>query len=294
MPSWLYRQNVPEHELLRLRGLPGGNQCGARPSTGHLRRSCQRARGAGSQLSAPAAFEGVSARRSLDLHGLPPSDKDIIARYVVRAANPFGSMAILRCYFITRSAGPRACRKEPAACQDALVPRAILDKADSLVDDVWNDPRAGSQSNGIDFATYEEPSGRISMTTPDRAFEFHGHGCPFMPLGYRMGIRALRELEVAREQDHELSLIPELGIGHPQTCLMDDLPDSHGRDLRQVADGTDLLGKLAAVFYHPSKGAVRLSLRPEFLDEFDTVEFFAYRREGFNHPRSQWRSQPRP
>ena len=32
------------------------------------------------------------------------------------------------------------------------------------------------------------------LVPPDWAFEFHGHRCPFMPLGYRMGRLALERL----------------------------------------------------------------------------------------------------
>jgi len=93
-------------------------------------------------------------------------------------------------------------------------------------------------------------------------------------------MRALQELEVAREQDHGLFVIPELGIGHPQTCLVDGLQIATGATYGKSLMERTHWGKLAAVFYHPSKGVVRLFLRPEFLDEFDAVEFFAYRRRG--------------
>ena len=46
---------------------------------------------------------------------------------------------------------------------------------------------------------------------PDWAFTFHGHRCPFMPLGYRMGVLALDALGVAHEADHTLHVICELG-----------------------------------------------------------------------------------
>jgi len=61
------------------------------------------------------------------------------------------------------------------------------------------------------------------LLPPDWAFEFHGHLCPFMPLGYRMGRLAIARLGVAREQDHTLHVVCELGEGHPQTCLMDGI-----------------------------------------------------------------------
>ncbi len=118
------------------------------------------------------------------------------------------------------------------------------------------------------------------ITTPDWAFEFHGHRCPFMPLGYHMGITAMQKLDVAHEKDHGLFVIPELGIGHPQTCLMDGLQIATGATYGKSLMERTYWGKLAAVFYRPGKGAIRFSLRSEFLDAFDGVEFFAYRRRG--------------
>ena len=67
-----------------------------------------------------------------------------------------------------------------------------------------------------------------SFIPPDWAFPFHGHRCPFMPLGVRMGQLSLAALGVAREQDHTLHVIAELGDGHPQTCLMDGIQIATG------------------------------------------------------------------
>jgi formylmethanofuran dehydrogenase subunit E len=50
---------------------------------------------------------------------------------------------------------------------------------------------------------------------PEWAYEFHGHRCPFLPLGFRMGQAALAELGVGRESDHRLRVIAGLGEGHP-------------------------------------------------------------------------------
>ena len=51
------------------------------------------------------------------------------------------------------------------------------------------------------------------MTTPhippDWAFEFHGHECPFMPIGYRMGKLAMEYLGLQeREADHGFYRLP--------------------------------------------------------------------------------------
>jgi formylmethanofuran dehydrogenase subunit E len=101
-----------------------------------------------------------------------------------------------------------------------------------------------------------------------------------MPLGYRMGQLAMKELGVEREKDHGFFIIPELGVGHPQTCLMDGIQIAAGATYGKSLMEKTFWGKLAAVFYHPEKGAVRFSLKADFLDEFGEVEFFAYRKKG--------------
>ncbi len=63
---------------------------------------------------------------------------------------------------------------------------------------------------------------------PSWAFDFHGHLCPFMPIGYRMGQLAMRRLGVEREKDHGLFAFPEVGVGHPQTCMVDGIQAATG------------------------------------------------------------------
>jgi formylmethanofuran dehydrogenase subunit E len=115
---------------------------------------------------------------------------------------------------------------------------------------------------------------------PEWAFEFHGHRCPFMPIGYRMGKLALEYLEVEREKDHGFFVFPEVGIGHPQTCMLDGIQAATGATYGKLLMEKTFYGKLAATFYHPQKGAVRFSLRAEFIDEMGKFEFFAYRKKG--------------
>jgi formylmethanofuran dehydrogenase subunit E len=115
---------------------------------------------------------------------------------------------------------------------------------------------------------------------PEWAFTFHGHRCPFMPLGYRMGMLALDALGVAREMDHALHVICELGEGHPQTCLMDGIQAATGATFGKTLMEKTFWGKLAATFWYPGKTAVRFALRAGFLDEFGKQEFFVYRKRG--------------
>lgn len=117
-------------------------------------------------------------------------------------------------------------------------------------------------------------------TVPGWAFKFHGHRCPFMPIGYHMGKRAMDYLGVEREKDHGFFIFPEIGEGHPQTCMVDGMQAATGATYGKVLIAKTFYGKLAATFYHPQKGAVRYSLQPDFIDEMGKFEFFAYRKKG--------------
>lgn len=124
----------------------------------------------------------------------------------------------------------------------------------------------------------------ITVTTqfvpPQWAFDFHGHRCPFMPIGYRMGMLAMEKLGVQREQDHGFFVFPELGEGHPQTCMIDGIQVATGATYGKVLIEKTFFGKLAATFYHPDREAVRFALKPTFVDALGKHEFFAYRKRG--------------
>jgi formylmethanofuran dehydrogenase subunit E len=101
-----------------------------------------------------------------------------------------------------------------------------------------------------------------------------------MPIGYRMGRLALAKLNVDREKDHGFFVFPELGEGHPQTCMMDGIQVATGATYGKLLMAKTFYGKLAAVFYHPDRDALRYSLRPDFIDEMGKHEFFVYRKRG--------------
>ncbi len=50
---------------------------------------------------------------------------------------------------------------------------------------------------------------------------FHGHKCPAMPMGLRVGAAALNKLGVERSQDGQLLALVEIGEGHCATCFAD-------------------------------------------------------------------------
>ncbi|HOK25130.1 MAG TPA: FmdE family protein [Bacteroidales bacterium] len=116
---------------------------------------------------------------------------------------------------------------------------------------------------------------------PDWAFEFHGHKCPFMPIGYRMGTLALNKLGVERCKDHEMHVFSEMGVGHPQGCMQDGIMSATGATFGKGMLDRLYYGKVAAIFWYPGiKGAVRIYVKNEFQDKMAPHEFFAYRKKG--------------
>lgn len=99
---------------------------------------------------------------------------------------------------------------------------------------------------------------------PAWAFEFHGHNCPFMPIGYRMGTLALQKMGVERCKDNEMHVFSEMGIGHPQTCMQDGIMASIGATFGKSMIDRLYYGKIAATFWYPGKVAVRIVLKNEF------------------------------
>jgi formylmethanofuran dehydrogenase subunit E len=115
---------------------------------------------------------------------------------------------------------------------------------------------------------------------PEWTWEFHGHRCPFMPIGYRMGELMLRTLGVAKAHDHEYFIASELGVGHPQTCMMDGLQAATGCTYGKLMMERLNFGKLAATLWTPDNGSVRVAIKPEFSDKLGKYEFFALRKKG--------------
>ncbi len=115
---------------------------------------------------------------------------------------------------------------------------------------------------------------------PDWAYEFHGHKCPFMPIGFRMGTVALQKLGVGRSKNHEMHVFSEMGIGHPQGCMQDGIMSATGATFGKGMIEKIYYGKVAAIFWYPGKkDAVRVALRSEFSDKLSTHEFFKYRKQ---------------
>lgn len=116
---------------------------------------------------------------------------------------------------------------------------------------------------------------------PSWTFEFHGHRCPFMPIGYRMGTVALEKLGVEKSLDHQMHVFSEMGIGHPQSCMQDGIMSVTGATFGKNMIERLNYGKIAAIFWYPGKNdAVRIALKNEFQDKLAPHEFFKYRKQG--------------
>lgn len=121
----------------------------------------------------------------------------------------------------------------------------------------------------------------IKFQIPEWAYEFNGHECPFMPIGYRMGTLALQKLGVERCKDHELHVFSEMGVGHPQGCMQDGIMAVTGATFGKGMIDRLFYGKVAANFWYPGKkGAYRIFFRNEFQDKLAPHEFFSYRKKG--------------
>ena len=122
--------------------------------------------------------------------------------------------------------------------------------------------------------------GFAMVDLPEWVWEFHGHHCLVMPMGYRMGLIGLRELGMEKVKDHGAFALPEIGVGHPQTCVADGIQAATGCTYGKMMMESTNFGKIAYTLYEPSKGAVRVAARAEFLGELRKFAFFDFRMKG--------------
>jgi formylmethanofuran dehydrogenase subunit E len=104
----------------------------------------------------------------------------------------------------------------------------------------------------------------------ERAVEFHGHGGPFMVVGLRMGLTALRELGAGGWFDIRCRV--ELIWRPPDSCVIDGIQSSTGCTMGKRNIEVAEKDGIAAEF---SKGerSVRITLKSEVLEKIRrTVE----------------------
>jgi len=102
----------------------------------------------------------------------------------------------------------------------------------------------------------------------DRAVEFHGHGGPFMVVGIRMGLLALRGLDAHGWFDLRCAVM--LRWAPPDSCVIDGIQSSSGCTMGKHNIEVEEQDGIAAAF---TKGEERLEvhLRPEVLDRVRRV-----------------------
>lgn len=117
---------------------------------------------------------------------------------------------------------------------------------------------------------------------PGWAYEFHGHKCPFMPMGFMAGNYALSLLGLEKERNHQTYVFSEMSLENMNGCFNDGVQVStgctYGKGLFSLLD----YGKLAIILYKPEIGAVRISLKSIFLEELAVqgADFFNFRKRG--------------
>jgi len=110
---------------------------------------------------------------------------------------------------------------------------------------------------------------------------FHGHKCPAMPLGIRVGLAAMKALGVERASNKELYCICETGHAHATMCFVDGVQVATGCTFGKA--NIDKLGyeKNAITLIEAStKRAVRVALKPEFQKKGLASEFVKLRSQG--------------
>lgn len=115
----------------------------------------------------------------------------------------------------------------------------------------------------------------------------HGHKCPAMPMGLRVGAAALNALGVERAKDGQLEAIVELGEDHCATCFADGVQMVTGCTFGKGNIRKTHLGKWGVTVVDRKTGrSVRVSPKAEAMLANKQSKFFSdYREKGI--PASQ-------
>jgi len=103
----------------------------------------------------------------------------------------------------------------------------------------------------------------------ERAIEFHGHGGPFMVIGLRMGLLALKHLDAGGWFD--LRCVVSLRWGPPDSCVIDGIQSSTGCTMGKHNIEIDEREGISASFYNSDEN-FRITLKKESLEKIrDTL-----------------------
>jgi formylmethanofuran dehydrogenase subunit E len=105
--------------------------------------------------------------------------------------------------------------------------------------------------------------------------KFHGHKCPAMPMGLRVGAAAMNALGVERAKDGQLITFVDLGDDHCATCFADGLQVIMGTTFGKGNLKKTHKGKWAVTVVERATGrAVRVSPKAEAMLNNKKSKFF--------------------
>ena len=112
--------------------------------------------------------------------------------------------------------------------------------------------------------------------------KFHGHKCPAMPSGLRVGAAAMNKLGVGRATDGQLIAIVELGDDHCATCFADGIQMITGCTFGKGNIKKAHYGKWGVTLIEKATGrAVRVTPTADAMLGNKKTEFFTeYRMKG--------------
>ncbi|MBC7124638.1 MAG: FmdE family protein [Tenuifilum sp.] len=112
--------------------------------------------------------------------------------------------------------------------------------------------------------------------------KFHGHKCPAMPMGLRVGAAAMNALGVERAKDGQLIALVDLGDDHCATCYADGLQVILGATFGKGNIKKTHKGKWAVTVIDKATGrAVRVTPKAEAMLANKQTSFFKdYREKG--------------
>ncbi len=116
----------------------------------------------------------------------------------------------------------------------------------------------------------------------ESGLQFHGHKCPAMPMGLRVGAAAMNALGVERAADGQLLAFVELGDNHCATCFADGVQMITGCTFGKGNIKKLHYGKWGVTLVDVSSGrAVRVTPRADAMLANKQSDFFRnYREKG--------------
>lgn len=112
--------------------------------------------------------------------------------------------------------------------------------------------------------------------------QFHGHKCPAMPMGLRVGAAAMNKLGIGRTGDGAWMALVETGEAHCATCFADGIQVITGCTLGKGNIKTLGYGKWGLTLINKKEGkAIRVTPKAETMANNKKSKFFTdYRMKG--------------